>query len=55
MSRNSLNKLSFSENALRVLEKRYLQKDKDGNIIETPQEMFKRVARNIALVEKKLL
>ena len=53
MSRNSLNKLSLSENALRVLEKRYLQKDKDGNIIETPQEMFKRVARNIALVEKK--
>jgi ribonucleoside-diphosphate reductase alpha chain len=43
----------LTENALTVLEKRYLRKDQDGNVIETPQEMFRRVARNIAAVEKR--
>jgi ribonucleoside-diphosphate reductase alpha chain len=41
----------FSDNAMRVLEKRYLRKDSDGNI-ETPQDMFHRVAHNIASAEK---
>ncbi|MBC7189010.1 ribonucleoside reductase class II, partial [Candidatus Aerophobetes bacterium] len=45
-------KLKLSENALKVLEKRYLQKDEEGNVIETPEQMFRRVAHNIALVEK---
>ena len=38
----------ISANALTVLERRYLTKDAEGNVIETPQEMFRRVARNIA-------
>lgn len=42
----------FSENARVVLEKRYLQKDDNGNIIETPKEMLWRVACNIAEAEK---
>jgi ribonucleoside-diphosphate reductase alpha chain len=42
---------SISENALRVLEKRYLKKDKQGKVIETPEEMFRRVARAIASAE----
>lgn len=41
-------KLSLSENALRVLKERYLKKDAEGNIIETPSKMFKRVADNVA-------
>jgi len=41
----------LSENALRVLERRYLRKDLEGNVIETPKEMFLRVARNIASAE----
>ncbi|NPV69403.1 MAG: TSCPD domain-containing protein [Firmicutes bacterium] len=41
----------LSENALIVLKKRYLAKDEDGNVIETPEEMFRRVARNISLMD----
>ena len=41
----------FSENALRVLEKRYLQTDEKGQPSETPDAMFRRVARNIASAE----
>lgn len=40
--------LNFSENAIKVLEKRYLKRDKDGNCTETPSDMFKRVAETIA-------
>lgn len=40
--------LKFSANALKVLEERYLLKDNSGKIIETPTEMFRRVARAIA-------
>ncbi|OIO34792.1 MAG: ribonucleoside-diphosphate reductase, adenosylcobalamin-dependent [Candidatus Omnitrophica bacterium CG1_02_40_15] len=45
-------KLSTSENCLKVLEKRYLMKDKDGKVIETPEGMFKRVSRYIAKADK---
>jgi ribonucleoside-diphosphate reductase alpha chain len=38
----------LSENAKKVLEKRYLKKNDDGKVIEAPSDMFKRVARNIA-------
>lgn len=41
-------KLTLSENALRVLKERYLKKDSEGNIIETPSQLFRRVAENIA-------
>src|SRR5205809_7127336 len=34
----------LSENALRVLQKRYLKKDDKGRVIETPKELFARVA-----------
>jgi ribonucleoside-diphosphate reductase alpha chain len=38
----------LTTNALKVLEKRYLLKDGNGTVTETPDEMFRRVARNIA-------
>jgi len=43
--------IELSENALRVLERRYLGKDGEGNPVETPQELFRRVARHIASAE----
>ncbi|MEE8414521.1 MAG: vitamin B12-dependent ribonucleotide reductase, partial [Dehalococcoidales bacterium] len=43
--------IALSENALRVLERRYLKKDKQGQAIETPEEMFRRVAQTVAAAE----
>ncbi len=45
--------LKLSPNAVRVLQKRYLLKDEKGRIVETPAQMFRRVARAIAQVDKK--
>ena len=43
--------INLTENALRVLERRYLKKDKQGQVVETPEEMFRRVAQTIASAE----
>ncbi|RUA01553.1 MAG: ribonucleotide-diphosphate reductase subunit alpha [Deltaproteobacteria bacterium] len=45
--------LNLSDNALTVLERRYLKRDSDGKLIETPEHMFKRVAHHIANAESK--
>ena len=42
---------NISENAKVVLKKRYLKKNSSGEIIETPEEMFKRVAKAISQPE----
>jgi len=44
--------LNFSPNAILVLKKRYLKKDKEGQIIETPKGMLERVSKAIAGVER---
>jgi ribonucleoside-diphosphate reductase alpha chain len=41
----------LSENATTVLESRYLIKDEQGKIIETPGQLFSRVARLAASIE----
>ena len=43
--------IELSTNALRVLERRYLIKDNKGKVIETPQELFRRVAKHIVSAE----
>ena len=45
--------LNLTRNAMKVLEKRYLTRDETGKVIETPEEMFRRVAHNIAQAELK--
>ncbi|MBU5688154.1 MAG: adenosylcobalamin-dependent ribonucleoside-diphosphate reductase [Candidatus Aenigmarchaeota archaeon] len=45
--------LQLTENALTLLKLRYLRRNEYGEIIETPEELFKRVAHAIASVEKK--
>jgi ribonucleoside-diphosphate reductase alpha chain len=42
---------ALSEIARTVLKKRYLIKDEQGNVAETPESMFRRVADTIAAVE----
>ncbi len=42
----------LTQNAMTVLEKRYLQKDPHGNVVETPEELFRRVAKNIAQADR---
>ena len=44
-------KVDISNNAMVVLEKRYLRKDRGGRIVETPEQMFRRVAVAIATPE----
>lgn len=46
------NEFIISENAKTVLERRYLKKDKNGKLLETPEKMFRRVASHIAKAEK---
>ncbi|MGB9811533.1 MAG: vitamin B12-dependent ribonucleotide reductase [Dictyoglomus turgidum] len=46
-----MKKVELTEQALMILEKRYLKKDENGNVIETPEEMFERVAETIAKVD----
>lgn len=44
--------LNLTDNALTVLERRYLKKDLDGNVVEKPEDMFRRVADNIAEADR---
>jgi ribonucleoside-diphosphate reductase alpha chain len=46
-------RLHLSDNAMRVLKRRYLMRDTEGNVIETAEEMFRRVAKNIAQADLK--
>ena len=41
-------KLGLSENQLRIIYAKYLKRDADGNVMETPLGMFKRIAKEIA-------
>jgi len=43
-----MRKIKFSENALRVLKARYLSRDQDRRIVETPEQLFRTVSRGVA-------
>ncbi len=42
---------ALTENALVVLRNRYLAKNGEGQVVEDPDQMFRRVARNLVLVD----
>lgn len=43
--------LKLSKNAMTVLAKRYLKRDSQGNPVEQPEDMFRRVAQTISAAE----
>jgi ribonucleoside-diphosphate reductase alpha chain len=45
--------IPLSQNALVVLERRYLKKDRNGKPAETPEGLFRRVAQAVALADAK--
>ncbi|MBQ0732888.1 adenosylcobalamin-dependent ribonucleoside-diphosphate reductase [Aquimarina celericrescens] len=44
--------MTLTNNALQILRDRYLLKDKNRNVLETPEQMFRRVARFVASAEE---
>lgn len=49
----ALSRASLTKNAKIVLNLRYLKRDLKGKVIESPEELFKRVAKNIAQADAK--
>jgi ribonucleoside-diphosphate reductase alpha chain len=48
-----VDELKLPLNAILVLERRYLRKDERGRVIESTGQMFRRVAKGIAAIEKR--
>ncbi|GHT47106.1 ribonucleotide-diphosphate reductase subunit alpha [Endomicrobiia bacterium] len=46
------NKADLKKNSLIVLQRRYLKKDENGNVIESVEDLLYRVAKNIAQADK---
>ena len=42
---------ALTQNAITVLEKRCLARDEEGRVVETPEELFRRVARHVAAAD----
>ncbi len=50
---DSSSKINLTTNSLKVLEKRYLKKNEEGKVVETAEELFRRIARTIASADMK--
>ncbi len=53
MKTNTKTRVRLSQAATEVLKRRYLLKDDKGKVIETPEELFGRVASSVAKAERK--
>lgn len=49
--KGSVSSIGLTPNSLKVLKKRYLQKDEEGRPVETPEELFRRVAKTVAAAD----
>jgi ribonucleoside-diphosphate reductase alpha chain len=49
-----MGKMILSQNALKVLEARYLRRNEERRIVETPAELFESVAKGVAFAEQLL-
>jgi ribonucleoside-diphosphate reductase alpha chain len=49
---NKKEKINLTANSIKVLERRYLKKDENGKVVETPEELFWRVAEVITSADK---
>jgi len=49
---NQGEEIKLTENSKRVLQKRYLAKNHNGEVTEKPKDLFRRVAKNIAKADK---
>ena len=49
---NDMIEMNLTPNAYQVLEKRALKKDKNGNIVETPSQLYRRIANYVAKAGK---
>ena len=47
--------MPLTENAIKVLERRYLAKDEKGNLLEKPDDLFRRVSKKIASADSAYL
>ncbi len=47
--------MKLQENAIKVLERRYLARDEKGEVVETTKDLFKRVAHAIAMADEGVL
>ena len=52
MSEGPKTVIELTANALKVLQRRYLKKGENQEVLETPEQMFQRVARAIAQAER---
>ena len=43
--------INLTPNALKVLEKRYLKKNEEGKVVETAEDLFRRIAKTIAAAD----
>ena len=43
-----MEKIKLSENALKVLEARYLSRDQDRHVVETPEQLFQAVSQTVS-------
>jgi len=52
MNADELKEPNLTDNAMKVLERRYFRKDDQGNVVESPKQLFLRVAENIAMADR---